>query len=77
MSGIFKKKRNVNLEVIERIESVQLKVNKLNLFKVGTKLDKLISMLDVNSFKLNQEQVDVINRYLNVMETHLSKVYED
>jgi hypothetical protein len=77
MFGIFKKKRNVNLEVIERIESVQLKVNKLNLFKVGTKLDKLISMLDVNSFKLNQEQVDVINRYLNVMETHLSKVYED
>ena len=39
------------------------------------KIDELIERAKVardEYLKLNQEQVDVINRYLNVMETHLS-----
>lgn len=77
MFGIFKKKRNVNLEVIWQIERIQEKVNKMNLFKVGTKMDRLISLLDVNTFVLDQSQVVAIEHCLEVMERHLAKVYED
>ena len=77
MFNIFKKKKNVNLQVIERVEKVQVKVNKLRLYKVGQKLDKIIGMLDVKGMILSQEQADLVMKYLGVIEAHPFKIYED
>ncbi|MBE5731832.1 MAG: hypothetical protein E7353_02250 [Clostridiales bacterium] len=76
MFGFFNRKK-VNLRVIARIENLQEKVNKLKLFKVGSKLDGIIIKLDAKKVKLTKMQEDAINRCLCTMEDNLSKVYED
>ena len=76
MFRFFSKKR-INLRVIENIESLQEKVNKLKMFKVGSKLDGIIVKLDTNKVKLTKMQESLINKCLDTMEDNLSKTYED